>query len=294
MSEPTASPKLRDVASTDGVTLRTFDFGDSGQPVLAAHATGFNALVWSPLVQALNDAHVVAPDFRAHGGSTIEPGAELDWDGFGDDVLATLDAYGWLNRFADEPKPVGIGHSMGGAALLLAEQRRPGTFAALWVYEPIIFPPEVRIGMADAENPLAIGARRRRSTFASREEAMATYASKPPMNSFDPAALAGYVAGAFVDESDGSVRLACRGEDESRVYGTASTCTAFEHLGEVTCPVIVVRGEMADFSPAAIAVPAAEALPHGELVAHNELSHFGPMENPTGLAAEITALIASL
>lgn len=261
--------------------------------MLAAHATGFNALVLEPLVRAIGDAHVVAPDFRGHGGSTVPPGHDLAWDRFADDVLATLDAQGWSGT-GDPDRPVGIGHSMGGAALLLAEQRRPGTFAALWVYEPIVFPPEIRSGLGDGGNHLAAGALRRRPTFASRARAEANYASKPPMNSFTSEALAGYVQGGFVDTETGDVRLACRPEDESRTFTGARECDAFEHLTEVECPVRVVRGALAELSPAAIAASVADALPRGRLVTHDELSHFGPMEDPVGLAGEITALIASL
>src|SRR5699024_2088701 len=141
----------------------------------AAHATGFNALVWTPLAQALDDVHVVAPDLRAHGGSATAPDTDLSWSRFTDDVVTTLDAFGWARPAADGARPVGIGHSMGGAALLMAEQRHPGTFAGLWLYEPIIFPPSVRAMFGDRENPLAAGALRRRPVFASREEAAANY-----------------------------------------------------------------------------------------------------------------------
>lgn len=282
------------VPSTEGVTLSVHDFTGSGTPVLAAHATGFNGLAWTPLVRALENCHVVAPDFRAHGGSPVPRGANLDWDRFADDVLAVVDADRWTRSDATRPRPVGIGHSMGGAALLLAELRRPGTFAGLWVYEPIIFPPEVRATAGSADNPLSAGARRRRPSFASKAEAVATYGSKPPMNTFADEALTGYVDAGFVAAPDGTVRLACEPEDEARIYTTSATCTAFEHLGSVGCPVAVVRGAVQEFSPAQIAGPAAEALPHGSLVGHDELTHFGPMEDPTGLAAEVAAFMAEV
>lgn len=296
MSDPSprSRPTTTRVQSTRGVTLSVHDLGGTGRPVLAAHATGFNALTWGPLAAALPAAHVVAPDFRAHGGSRTEPGADLAWHLFGDDVLATLDASGWSGPSRGSHRPVGIGHSMGGAALLLAEQQRPGSFAALWLYEPIIFPPEVRAGLGAGQNPLAAGALRRRPTFASRDEAVRNYGSKPPMDSFTPEALEGYVTGGFVDGADGTVRLACRPEDESRTFEGAAGCDAFEHLDQVDCPVMVVRGVLEDLSPAAIAGPAADALPRGRLSVHDELSHFGPMEDPVGLAAEIDRFMNGL
>ncbi len=295
MSDPSPSarlPRSVDVDGTGEIRLRVYDFGGTGRRVLAAHATGFNAPAWGPLARALGDAHVVAPDFRGHGMSHVEPGADLAWDRFADDVLSAIDASGW-DEDDDQPKPVGIGHSMGGAALLRAEQRRPGTFAGLWLYEPIIFPPSVRAMFREGGNPLARGALRRRPRFASRDEAFANYASKPPMNTFTAEALRGYVDGGFVDDADG-VRLACRPEDESRTFDGAAGCHAFEQLGDVACPVVVVRGVFAEMTPAAIAEPAVAELPDGRLSAHDELSHFGPFEDPAGLAAEIDAFIAGL
>ena len=208
--------------------LRVHDLGGSGRHVLAAHATGFNGLVWRPLAEALTVAHVVAPDFRAHGGSPVPPDADLSWDRFADDVLATLEALDWTGAAEKDARPpVGIGHSMGGAALLLAELRRPGTFAGLWLYEPIVFPPKARSYIGSVDHPLAAGARRRRPGFASLAAAVETYGSKPPMQAFDRSALEAYVEGGFVDAPDGTVRLACQPEDEARIYTTAATCTAF-------------------------------------------------------------------
>jgi pimeloyl-ACP methyl ester carboxylesterase len=296
MSDPMCvvdPPSSFTVRSTNGVDLRVHDFGGSGTPVLAAHATGFNGLAWTPLARALGGCHVLAPDFRAHGGSPVSRGADLAWDRFADDVLAVIDDARW-EMSGDGVGPVGIGHSMGGAALLLAELRRPGTFSGLWVFEPIIFPPDMRAVAGSADNPLSAGARRRRPSFPSRADARSTYGSKPPMNRFADEALAGYVEAGFADEPDGTVRLACHPEDEARIYTTATTCTAFEHLGEISCPVAVVRGVVETLSPARIAGPATEALARGHLVAHDELSHFGPMEDPIGLAAEIGAFISTL
>ena len=107
----------------------------------------------------------------------------MAWEGFADDVLAVVDAM--ADAGIDTDGLVAAGHSKGGAALLMAEQRRPGTFAGLYVYEPVVFPPELVVPATAAENPLSAGALRRRRTFGSRAEALTNYAGKPPFSALD-------------------------------------------------------------------------------------------------------------
>src|SRR5690349_20798784 len=111
----------RTVTSTQGVELALHDLGGDGPPILFAHATGFCGPIWGPVAEHLADHRGWALDFRCHGRSTRPLDDDLSWRGTGDDVLAVVDALGLVDL-------VGVGHSMGGAALLLAEQRRPGTF----------------------------------------------------------------------------------------------------------------------------------------------------------------------
>ncbi|HSL58128.1 MAG TPA: alpha/beta hydrolase [Acidimicrobiales bacterium] len=278
---------MRHVASTDGVVLAVHELGGSGPLVLLAHATGFHGRVWAPLAAHLADrARCVAPDLRGHGDSTVDPGHPFHWDRFADDVLAVVDDL-------DPPGPIlAAGHSKGGAALLLAEQRRPGTFAALYCFEPIVFPPGRGgpPGEGD-EHPLAAGALRRRQVFPSRDEAFANYASKPPFASLHPDALRAYVDHGFADEPDGTVRLKCLGENEAQVYRMGGNHGAFDRLGEVRCPVTVARGALSPMSPAGIAEPIAAALPHGVLEVHDDLGHFGPLEDPARIADRVAAAL---
>ena len=174
---------------------------------------------------------------------------------------------------------------MGGAALLLAEQARPGTFAGLWLYEPIA-PPPGALGPAEGGNRLADGARRRRPSFPSREAALANYAGKPPLDVARADALHAYVRHGFVDGDDGQVHLACRPADEARTFEGGVTHHAFERLAEVGCPTLVVFG-WEPFGPAAFARALADALPHGALEVHEHLGHFGPLEAPAELAASL-------
>jgi pimeloyl-ACP methyl ester carboxylesterase len=293
-------PPLSPVPSTDQVQLSVHDLGavpgadghGGSRPILLAHATGFHGMVWQPLAAHLTGFHAVAPDLRGQGDSSPPVGRGMDWDGFADDVLAVVDAWG-----VDEL--VAVGHSKGGAALLLAEQRRPGTFRALWLYEPVVFPagaldgpPSTRPSTSSAPgNPLAEGALRRRSSFASRQAAYDNYASKLPLSVLDPEALHAYVDHGFADQPDGTVTLKCRPEVESAIFAMASDNGAFGHLGQVSCPVTIARGTQESFGPAAFAQPVVDALPQGRLTTFDHLGHFGPLEAPAEVAAAIVAAL---
>lgn len=273
------------VESTDGVRVAVHDLGGEGPPLLLAHATGFHGRVWQPVADHLRDRfHCWALDFRGHGDSWTPDDHHFAWSGFADDVLAVVDAL-------DLRHPFGVGHSKGGAALLLAEEERPDTFRALYCYEPIMTPLLDPPG-PDDEHPLAQGARRRREVFPDRQAAYDNYAAKPPFAALAPEALRAYVEHGFADQPDGSVRLKCRGEHEARVYAMGGTHGAFAGLTEVRIPVTVAAGWVGDGMPAAWAPAIAERLPAGRFLPHDDLGHFGPLEDPALVAAEIIEAFA--
>lgn len=277
-------PAPRRVDSSDGVRLAAFDLGGTGADLLFVHATGFCAGVWSPIAEHLQDQRVAALDVRGHGRSST-PAAGMAWEGTAEDVLCTIDALGLRDVF-------GVGHSMGGASLVLAEQARPGTFRGLWLFEPIIIPTNLSAPFGE-RNPLAAGARRRRADFDSPGAAYANYAAKAPFDALAPAALAAYVEYGFERLTDGSVTLRCRPEIEAQTYEMGARHHAMDHLGALACPVTVVRGHTLFPGPASFAPTIAEALVHGLLEEHPELGHFGPLEDPTTMAASIRAAVTA-
>ena len=280
---PRSQVPVRQVPSTDGVTLALHDLGGDGPPLLLCHPTGFLAMTWAPLAAALSDvAHSWAPDFRGHGDSTSPTTLDFGWAGMADDVLAVVDDLGLTDVRA-------AGHSMGGAALLMAEQRRPGTFSRLWVYEPIVFPPVE--GGGGGSGALVEGARRRRPWFPDREAAYANFASKPPLDTLAPEALRAYVDHGLRDRpDDDAVELKCAPDVEARVFAEGATHTTFAHLDQVRCPVTVAASGD-HVGPPQVAPLIAEALPNGRLERHPTLTHFGPMEDPKGMAAAVRAAL---
>jgi pimeloyl-ACP methyl ester carboxylesterase len=302
-------------APTGGVRVAIHDFGgpdDPAAPVLLfAHATGFHGQVWEPTALPLTDRYrCLALDLRGHGVSETPDGASLSWRYMGDDVLAALDS----DRIGGHREVHGIGHSLGCAALVLAASRRPGLLRSLWLYEPAIVAPRATApagsrapsessapfgssnpfdpsDSSESSNPMADGALRRRATFASYDEAIANFARKAPLNELHPDALAAYVRGGFAPQADGSVTLRCSPATEAEVFRGAGNNEAFEALATLDMPVALVAGRPDAFGPVTFVPANLAQLPRGTLVERRHLGHFGPLEDPPGMARDIAAWV---
>ena len=279
---------VRRVEGPGGVEIATYHLGGEGPPVMLLHATGFHGRCFLPMAPALTSGFSVwSIDQRGHGSSGKAPDGRYDnWTLFVDDLFAVLNSLG-LEGWR------GIGHSLGGAILLLAEQRQPGTFTDLCLYEPVVIPPAApgegfggNISMSDL-------ARKRRQSFSSRQEARENFAAKPPMNRFDPAALDAYVTYGFVENATGGVSLACAGDDEASVYEGAPDSHAWDRLPEVRPPVTVLGGVDPRDPVSRFIEDVARQVRRGAATRLQGLTHFGPFEDPLGVGRVAEAAFAS-
>ncbi|MGH9215433.1 MAG: alpha/beta fold hydrolase, partial [Acidimicrobiales bacterium] len=142
-------------------------------------------------------------------------------------------------------------------------------------------------------NPMAAAARRRRPWFPNREAAYANFAAKPPLDSLDPDALRAYVdhglRARHTTDGDSAVELKCTPEVEALVFENGAAAGAFDRLGEVRIPVMVAAS--GDGGPAQVAPLIADALFQGRFERFPQLTHFGPMEDPAGIADAIRAAL---
>jgi pimeloyl-ACP methyl ester carboxylesterase len=268
------------VTSADGVRVAVHSLGGDGRPAVLVHAAGLHGRVWEPTATRLHGGfRCVAPDLRGHGDSQSPPGLDFDWRGFAADILAVVESLG-------RQHPLGVGHSSGATALLLAEQARPGTFQALYCFEPVIVPVHPPLG-PDPDNWLAARARQRRATFASRAEALAHYATKPPLAGLASAVLRRYVEHGLEDLPDGTVRLKCLPEHEARVYEMATAHDCYSKLAQVRCPVTLSRGGRSEAFTAHLAEQLAARLPLPHVEVQPDLGHLAPLEDPAAIAASI-------
>jgi pimeloyl-ACP methyl ester carboxylesterase len=266
------------VAASDGTSLALTCWSGRGTPVVAVHATGFCKELWQPVVDHLTPRPpVVAPDQRGHGDSSVPP-PPYDWWDLGGDLLAVVGA-------CRLEGPLGLGHSSGATALVMAELLRPGSFSALVLVEPIVFPEPYR---RMEENPMSAVALRRRRDFPSKEEAAEAFRGRGPFAGWVEPSLDAYVACGF-RPGPGGWTLKCSPEIEAEFYRGATAHGVWGRLGQLGCPVVVVAGEDSpSHSP-----PFLRALMGQFAAARLEVvpgaTHFVPMQRPGALAALVGA-----
>lgn len=274
------------VPSSDGVRVAVHDFGGTGPPLLFSHATGFHGYCYLPLADELSERFTaLGLDYRGHGDTARPHDWDVDWEGYGDDAHATA------RSLAPDGGLIGFGHSMGGAGLLMAADRDPELFDLIIAFEPVVFPPDR--GASGESSSLASGARRRTESFPSFDDAIANYASKPPMAAFQPDVLRLYVAHGFRSAPEG-VRLKCAPEHEARTFEAGARHITWDRLPAIETPVVVVTGNPALGGPAVFARGVAERLANSHYLERTDWDHFAPFADPRGMAALILELTSEL
>jgi pimeloyl-ACP methyl ester carboxylesterase len=277
---------------TNDVKLSYYEWGNKNDPtILMVHATGMNSRVWDATIAALPSGyHIIAVDLRGHGDSPWS-GHLLDWGLVGQDVKNIIQSL-------DLKSVIGVGHSMGGHAVLQAALSMPDRFDRLVLVDPVVFPPARYNVVSDFEkgdpknNPIA----RRRAHFDNWQAMFEIFSTRPPYSGWKPEILEKYCRYGAVADGNG-VTLACTPETEASVYMGHCSVNLTEDLSQLAMPVKVLRARPSeqtrdgkiDFSASPTWAGMAAALPFGEDVFLPQLSHFIPMEDPVLTARYIAS-----
>jgi pimeloyl-ACP methyl ester carboxylesterase len=285
MSDPQSS-----FVQANGLRLHYLAWGEAdARPIVLNHATGFLAQLWEPVARPLVAAgyRVLAYDARGHGDSDKPPpiAANYDWHRCVDDLRGFLDAM----RLRGVPF---VGHSFGGATGLYLTGTRPEYLSRLVVIEPIVMPGGFTPD-ATRRDEMAAGARRRRHVFASAEEMIEQYRSRPAFAKWTDETLRLYVKHGTIPREDGSLELKCSGEIEGAMFGNSGSLPVWEVLPQIEAPVLVMRGETTEGLLSMVAERVASRAPQGTLETIPDAGHLAPMERPAAVAAAVLRVVDS-
>lgn len=281
---------IEERVQANGVEMAFFERDGQEPTLLFAHATGFHARCWDAVVEGLAE-HSIALDLRGHGRSE-KPIPPYPWSDFADDIAAFCKILGLQNL-------IGVGHSMGGAAIATAAAMQPGTFSALLLIDPVLMKPSTydRAPAAEGEHFVA----RRRNEWTSPEEMIERFANRDPFRRWDPRVLRDYCEhGLLAEPHREQYTLACPPVIEAAVYTGNQMWNPYPLLNKLDLPVTILRAP-----PAAAEQPMSmmssptwpglvSQLPNAEEIVLAENSHFIPMEAPGLVATHIRDLVTKL
>lgn len=222
-------------------------WGTPGKPTLHfLHANSYCAGMYAPFLEPLfAEYDIYALEIPGHGRSEWSGKMER-WSDLADYLIRYLDR-------AELSKPIiGVGHSIGGVATMMAAVERPDLFSRLILLDPVLLPPKMlfMIKLANLfhyrySTPLIKSASRRRKHFPSREAAREQYEKKRAFKHWKPAFLDAYVECGFRPDKKGGVELSCSPELEISIYRSIPI-NAWQYVKNLKTPTLILGGEKTD------------------------------------------------
>ncbi len=259
------------------------DFGGGGPLLHFAHANAYPPGSYRLFINELRPHyHVLAMAQRPLWPHT-DPAEMTDWQLFADDLIHFFEQQGLQNV-------IGMGHSLGGVATMLAALKRPELFRALVLIEPVFLPPhilEMTAANPDAAAllPLVQSALRRRNRWPSRQAAFNRFRRKEVFKRWSDEALWDYVNHA-ARENGGEYTLVYPREWEAQIY-SHPPLTVWEDITRITHPTLGIRAAESDTIYPEPWRLWQQKQPAATFVQIEEAGHMVPMERPSHLAAII-------
>ena len=290
----------RDLPLPEG-TISYLEWGVDGPgktPLHFAHANGFNGQTYARILSGLADTfHVRAWDARGHGETTLpaDPAKHRNWYVYRDDLIAMAEDF----VKASGKKIILAGHSMGGAASVMAAAARPDLVRGIVLFDPVMIPAIARIVMLASQvfglrgNPLADGAEKRRAVFPDRQTMVDRYEGRGAFRTWPRAFVEDYVAGGTKVRDDGQIELSCAPAWEAANFRAQGHNIA-PSVRNLHVPFALLHAEHGSTCRAPFPMLLKRRDPTGHVMQVPGSTHFLPMEFPELVAKEIRGFAARL
>ncbi len=260
-------------ASPGSEQLRVWEWPGGPPAALLLHGIGNYGRYWDLFAGAIDGRmQLVAPDARGHGDSVAPSQGDAPED-FVADAVAVMDAQ-QLGR------PMVIGHSMGGfhaAALTLAHPDRVRALVLVDVG------PHVEEAGSSRARRLSLG---RPDRFPDEASALAYLRETSP--GYSDAVYANRMEWVFRRDATGGLAWRSSKDALRKILddSTTSASRVWDRLGEIRCPVLVVRGTRSASFADATAQQMLKTLPAARLV-KLDAGHNVPLDRPKELAEAV-------
>jgi 3-oxoadipate enol-lactonase len=263
----------RMIAPINGVNLAYTDQGQ-GLPVVFVHAFPLSRAMWAPQVEALAGRfRVITVDLRGHGESDA-PLWRYTLDQFADDLRGLMDHLGLS-------KAVFVGLSMGGYTLFAFYRRYPDRLKGLILADTR--------AQADTEEGRAGRFTMAQTAYRQGADAVADL-MLPKL--FSPASLQGR------PDLTQQVRNIITKTQVSGIAGDlmamAERSDSVPLLKDITCPTLVVVGELDTATPPADAKLIADGIPGARLEIIPAAAHLANLEQPEAFNRAVRSFLETI
>ena len=278
------------------LSLSYYEYGSASFPtILMVHGLGLHARCWDAVIRAMtHECRIVAVDLRGHGRSqTIPP---YEWPTFGED----------LTKFIEELKLselIGVGHSLGGHALLKAATTAPNRIQSMLLVDPAVSDPEITetrnflSGYTDME---AHPTERKTNEWESVTSMIKYFNQRDPYRCWNLEVLEDYCRYGVVRESNNVFKLAFPLVVEAIFYLGPVEHISKNLLASISSPITLMRAKhmpgpkkFFDFSHSVTRPDMIDLISTGIDIYLPELTHFIPMQRPDLVAEQIDKLLLS-
>ena len=208
-----------------------------GTPLLFVHGFSHNRSVWEKFASALpKQFRPIAVDLRGHGDSPWAPDAAYDLADYSNDFPDLLDSLG-IERVTI------VGHSLGGNVSTLFAAAQPNRVEGLVLVDT---GPALEVGgMAHIVDEVGSAVRSYASVAEFEDQLALTHPNGDGevLSRLAQTSLAERMDGRFEPAFDPGV-LGASSKQDPRTHMAALERLLWGALGEVGCPVLVVRGEL--------------------------------------------------
>lgn len=277
------------------IPLLELQSGDSSAATLHLyHANGFPPETYRILVDALDDdLRVVGLYGRPLWDPAVSPNGFDSWEILADDLLQGLDEHG-LNQV------IGVGHSMGGTATMIASIKHPERFAGIILLDPVLMPRRFLwllrfLRLIGYQLPLTELALKRRRSWESTEAAFQRYKGRAIFERWPDQALRDYIDGITrpVDKDTSEVELIYPPEWEAQIYETMPV-DVWKHVPEISVPTLVICGAESDTFRPLSAQLWRKLRPDVNVISIPDATHFVPVEAVGAVASAMGEFIRGL
>ena len=260
-------------AQINGLTLAYTDEG-KGMPVVFVHGFPLNRNMWAPQVQALSRQHrVITVDLRGHGESDA-PLWRYTMEQFADDLTGVLD-------HLSIQQAVMAGLSMGGYILFALYRKYANRVNALILSDTRAQPDtdEGRAGRFNmAQSAYTQGSGAIADVMLSKLLCPASLHTKPEL----------------VQQVRGMITAMTLGGIAGDLMGMADRPDSVPLLRTITCPTLIIVGELDLATPPSDARVMSEQIPGAQLKIIPGAAHLPNLEQPEAFNDAVRSFLASI